>query len=29
VHVLDDITEMVRRTDEILANDLHALRLRE
>lgn len=29
LHVLDDITELVSRADEILANDLYSLRLRE
>lgn len=29
LHVLDDITELVQRTDEILENDLYALRLRK
>lgn len=29
LHVLDDITELVQRADEILANDLYALRLRK
>jgi NAD(P)-dependent dehydrogenase (short-subunit alcohol dehydrogenase family) len=29
LHVLDDITELVQRTDEILENDLYTLRLRK